>query len=96
VAETLSKLLTDDAVVTFVARYTERNGMGVIDGISADTSLTELGLDSITTTGLLIAAHQELIAAKGLPESAKLTEIPPLERVGDLAELLRGLSSASP
>jgi hypothetical protein len=94
VAEILSELPTDDAVVRFVAYYIERNGMGAIDDISADTHLTELGLDSITTTGLLIAAHQELIPGKDQPEAAKLVEVPPLEQVGDLAQLLRRLSSA--
>lgn len=93
-AETLSELLNDDAVIAFVVRYIEGNGMGVIDHVGVDTSFAELGLDSITTTGLLIAARQELVVSAGLPESGPLTEVPPLERVGDLAALLRGMCEA--
>ena len=93
-ADTVSEALSDDAVVTFVAGYIERNGIGLIDGVGVHTSFADLGLDSITTTGLLIAAREELIVASGVPASAPLTEIPALERVGDLAAALRGLCGA--
>jgi Phosphopantetheine attachment site len=94
VAETGCEPLNDDAIVTFVVSYMERNGMGAVEGVGVDTPFEELGLDSITTTGLLIAARQELIVSTGLPGSTTLREIPPLERVGDLAALLRKLCAA--
>jgi Phosphopantetheine attachment site len=94
VAETGREPLDDDAIVTFVVSYMERNGIGAIEGVGVDTPFEELGLDSITTTGLLIAARQELIIPTGLPGTATLREVPPLERVGDLAALLRKLCAA--
>jgi hypothetical protein len=94
VAEINCEPLNDDAIVTFVVSYMERNGMGTIAGVGVDTPFEELGLDSITTTGLLIAARQELIISTGISGSATLNEIPPLERIGDLAALLRKLSTA--
>jgi acyl carrier protein len=83
--------VTDDDVVAFVVLYAERIGLGKVEGVSLDTRLEELGLDSITTVGLLVEARDELTAAGRLPASATLRELPPLERVADLAALLRSL-----
>jgi hypothetical protein len=91
VAETIGPAPADDAVVTFVARFIEGNGLGAIDGVGPHTRLEELGLDSIAVTGLLIAVREELLGSAGPPAAGILTEVPPLERVGDVAALLRTL-----
>jgi hypothetical protein len=84
---------TDDDVVTFVAGYAERSGFGSVAHVDLDTQLTDLGLDSIASVVMLVEAREELVAAGRVPECATLRDIPPLVRVADVAELLRGLSA---
>jgi hypothetical protein len=87
--------ITDEAIVGFVVHYTERNGLGPVTGVGLDTPLITLGLDSITMTGMLLTALDELKTAGLVVPGARLPEVPPLDDVGDLAAVLRSMGAAN-
>lgn len=92
--ETLNEI-TDEAIIGFVAQYAERSGLGPAAGVGLDTPLIALGLDSITVTGLLLTALDELERAGLVMPGTRLHEVPPLDNVGDLAALLRTMGAAN-
>jgi acyl carrier protein len=83
--------ITADEVVAFVSRYLESNGLSDAE-VTVDSDLAELGLDSITTVGMLISARDELVAAGRLDPSVKLPGMAPVFTVGDLVTLFRDMT----
>jgi len=94
VPDTLNEI-TDEAIIGFVTHYTERNGPGPATGVGLDTPLIALGLDSITVTGLLLTALDELEQAGLVVPGTRLQEVPALDHVGDLATLLRAMGATN-
>ena len=84
--------ITDGEVIDFVTEYLTRNGLGGT-AVTAQTEFIELGLDSITTVGMLIAARDELVRTGQLDPSVKVQGLPTVIKVGDLADLMRGLAT---
>jgi acyl carrier protein len=83
--------ITADQVVDFVARYLASNGYGEAD-VTTDSDLAELGLDSISTVGMLIAARDELVASGRLDPAVKLPGMAPVVTVGDLVTLFQSMT----
>lgn len=86
--------ITDEEVVRLVTHFLDRHGLSH-EEIGLDTELWELGLDSITTVGLLISARDDLVATGRLRGSATLQGAAPVQRIGDLVSVLRELGATS-
>lgn len=82
--------LGDGEVVRLVGAFLARRGVPY-DGLTAETELAELGLDSIAMVELLLSAREECVERGLIEPYAGFSRIPELDRVTDLTRHLNTL-----
>jgi acyl carrier protein len=86
-----AETITDEQVATYVKDYVEERGMPVDGEVNGDTDLTELGLDSMMLVELLVTVRSQLVEQGRLSPDVTPDELPHMETVHDLGDLVRDL-----